>query len=207
MNKHTHPGKFFAFEGIDGCGGETQTNKLVAHLKERSLPVEKLSYPDYAGPIGKLIHEYLHAKYDFSKDVQLLLYFADFLKDKQKIEQWLNEGKMLVADRYVPSTLAYQCGNDVPLQTGLEMTRLFKLPVPDKIIYLDITPETSILRKTKEKQGNLDRHESDRQFLSDLVHSYKRLRKENIFAPWEVVEGEQSIEEVASDIWQIISPP
>ena len=205
MQKNSYPGKFIVFEGIDGCGGETQSKKLVQYLKKRGKPAQLLSYPDYKGPVGKLIREYLYKRYNFSKEVQLLLYFADFLKDKDKIQKWLQEGKTIVSDRYFSSTLAYQCLNGFPVENALQVSKLFELPVPDVIMYLDITPETSIKRKIKEKNGKLDRHEADKKFLTDLVKFYKQLVKKQVFSRWIVIDGEQSIEKVAKDIQTLLT--
>lgn len=197
-------GKFIVFEGIDGCGGETQSKKLVQYLKKRGQPAQLLSYPDYKGPIGKLIREYLYKRYNFSKEVQLLLYFADFLKDKEKIQKWLQEGKTIVSDRYFSSTIAYQCLNGFPVGNALQVSKLFDLPVPNVIMYLDITPETSMRRKIKEKKGKLDRHEVDKKFLSGLVKFYRRLIKKQTFARWVVINGEQPIEKVSADVHEIV---
>lgn len=205
LNSHKSGGGFIVFEGIDGCGGETQSKKLAQYLRKKGKVAPLLSYPDYKGPIGKLIHSYLYRRHNFSKEVQLLLYFADFLKDKDKIQKWLQEGKTIVSDRYFSSTIAYQCLNGFTVEKALQMSKLFALPVPDVIIYLDITSETSIKRKIKEKKGNLDRHEADKKFLSDLAKFYKQLIRKQVFAKWMVVNGEQSVEKVAKDIQQILT--
>ncbi|HZX49917.1 MAG TPA: dTMP kinase [Candidatus Paceibacterota bacterium] len=199
-------GKFFVLEGIDGSGGETQRKRLADRFRENSIPAEVLKYPDYSGPIGNLIHEYLYNKYDFSKEVQVLLYTADFLKDKQKIEQWKEEGKVIIADRYFLSTLAFQCLHDVPIENALEIAKLLKLPVPDLILLLDTPVKTSMERKNKEKSGNLDRHESNEAFLGEVADLYRHLAENNVFAPWKVIDGEQPIEQVTDSIWQAISP-
>lgn len=193
------------FEGIDGCGGETQSKKLVQYLRKKGKAAQLLAYPDYKGPIGKLIHAYLYKRHDFSKEVQLLLYFADFLKDKDKIQKWLQEGKTIVSDRYFSSTVAYQCFNGFPVEKALQVSKLFNLPVPDVIFYLDITVETSIERKMKEKRGKLDRHEADKKFLSDLTKFYKQLIKKQAFSRWIAIDGEQPPDKVAKDIQTLLT--
>ena len=186
---------FIVIEGIDGAGGETQSKQLTKELENTKL----LSYPDYTGPIGKLIDAYLHKQHEFSKEIQLLLYFADFLKDKEKINKWLKEGKTIIADRYFTTTIAYQCFQGVSLDTALATSKLFDLPIPDLVFYLDITPETSMKRKHKEKD-ELDRFEEDKQFLENLTHSYKQLAKEQILTKWVIINGEQPLEKVTQDI-------
>ena len=168
-------GKFIVIEGIDGCGKGTQVKKIVSHLRSRGTKVKTLSYPDRKGPIGALIDQYLYRQHDFSKEVQFLLYFSDFLKDKEKISKWLEEGNTIISDRYFSSTLAYQCLGGLPLDKGVEMWGLFDLPQPDVIVYLGISAETSRERKFGQKKGKLDRHEADSQFQNDLAKFYKHL--------------------------------
>lgn len=203
MRKDPGSGKFIVFEGIDGAGSETQTRLLFNYLKKEKKSVEKLFYPDYKGPIGKLIHQYLHKKYDFSVETQFLLYTTDFLKDKEKIRKWKKERKIIISDRYFTSTLAYQCLKGFPLKSALEIANLFKFPKPDLVIYLKVSPEISIQRKLKEKK-NLDRHEADKEFLSELDNFYEKLIKNQIFGKWIVIDGEKSIEEVFKEIKKFI---
>jgi dTMP kinase len=195
MEKNIYSGKFIVIEGIDGAGGETQSKLLIDFFRKQKKSVEKLSYPDYKGPIGKLIHQFLHKKYNFTPEVQFLLYFTDFIKDKEKIKKWQRKGKIIIADRYFTSTLAYQCQKGFPLNTALKIAKLFKLPKPDLIIYLKISPQTSIQRKFKEKK-NLDRHEANKRFLAKLIRSYEKLIKKQIFGRWIIINGEQSKKEV-----------
>lgn len=193
MFQNLTKGKFIVIEGIDGAGGETQTKRLLRYLKKQKVLVASLSYPDYKGPIGELIKKYLHEKYNFAKDVQFLLYFADFLKDKEKIERLLAEGKTIVSDRYFSSTIAYQCLNGFPVERALEVARLFDLPVPDLIIYVDISSETSMKRKAKEKRGKLDRNERNKKFLTEIRAFYKELVARQVFARWSEISGEEQL--------------
>jgi len=101
-------GKFIVIEGIDGCGGETQTRLLSDFLNKNNKPAEQITFPQYDKPIGKLIHEFLYNHYDFNPEVQTLLYFSEFVQSKENIKRSLKEGKILISDRYFTSTLAYQ---------------------------------------------------------------------------------------------------
>ena len=197
-------GKFVVIEGIDGCGGETQSRNLLKYLREKKTPVKFLSYPDYKGPIGQIINKYLYKKYNFSKEVQFLLYFSDFLKDKDKISKWLNDGATVVADRYFSSTIAYQCLNGVSLDVALKASSLFDLPRPDLIIFLNISPETSMARKKKEKGNKLDRNESNKKFLTELAEFYKQLAQRQVLAKWAIIDGERAIDEVFTEIIKIV---
>jgi len=197
-------GFFVVIEGIDGAGGETQSKLLKQFLEKKGKKVELVKYPDYEGPIGKLIHDFLHKKFDISSEVQFCLYASDMVKDKEKIKKALKEGKIVIADRYLTSTLAYQTLKGFPLDKGLEFAKLFELLTPDLVIFIEISPETSIKRKFKEK-NNLDRHEANKDFLRKVNESYHNLIENKIFAKeWIVIDGEKPIEEVAKKIQKIV---
>ncbi len=203
MKKRGYLGKFIIFEGLDGAGTESLSKALLDYFKKQRKPVQRIHYPDYKEPIGRVIHQYLHKKYNFPVEIQFLLYFADFVKDVEKINQWLKEGKVVIADRYFTSTLAYQGLRGFPQKEALDLARFFKLPRPDLIIYLKVSPATSIKRKFKEKRS-LDRNETNRRFLIRLAKFYKKLIKKQVFGKWVVADGEKSVKEVFEEVKKII---
>lgn len=199
MKKTDYLGKFIVIEGIDGAGGGTQTKLLLNFLEKEKITVTKLTYPDYSGPIGKLIHQFLHKKYEFLPATQFLLYFLDFLKDKEKIKKWQKQGRIIIADRYFTSTLAYQYQKGISLKNALKIAQIFELPKPELVIYLKISPQVAIKRKFKEK-NSLDRHEVDKKFLEKVAKFYEKLIKSQIFGRWITIDGERPIKEVFSQI-------
>lgn len=192
-------GRLTVIEGIDGAGGETQSKLLLNFLKGKGLPVVRLTYPDYSGPIGRLIHEYLHRKFEFSTELQFLLYAADYLKDQDNIKKFLNDGKTVICDRYFTSALAYQGLGGFPIEKALKFAELFEIRKPDIIIFLRVSPETSMKRKHGEKKS-LDRNESDRAFLGRVAKFYETLIGGQAFGEWVAVDGEKSIEEVSREV-------
>ena len=110
----------------------------------------------------------------------------------------------MICDRYFSSTLAYQGLRGFSIKKALELARRFKLPKPDLIIYLKVSPEVSMSRKYKEKK-DLDRNEADKKFLKKIWDSYEKLIKGKIFSKWVVIDGEKSIEEVFSQIKKIVN--
>jgi dTMP kinase len=197
-------GKLIVFEGIDGAGGEEQSKKLLEYLKEKGIPTEKLSYPDYDEPVGNLIHEFLHKKYDFSEEVLFLLHAADRIKDKEKINRFLNEGRIVICDRYYTSIFGYQCSHGIPLENALKIAEMFEVPKPDIVMYLKISPETSLKRKYGEKGGNLDRNEADKEKQQRLSDYYDKLVREQVWSSWYVIDGELSIEEVFGQVRKVL---
>jgi dTMP kinase len=199
-------GKFIVIEGIDGCGGETQTNFLSDFLSQKGYNVKLKSYPEYEGPIGQVIHNFLHKKYDFPINTETLMYFADFTKDAEEMHKYLENG-IIIADRYFTSTIVYQCLKGFPLDKMLALSEMFNLPKPDLCIYVKISAETSFNRKSKEKGGdfNLDRHEENKKFLKIVAEGYEKIAQDNIFCDWAVIDGEKPIEEVSKEILEVIN--
>ena len=198
-------GKMLVVEGLDGAGGETQTKLIKEFLESHGKNVLFVTYPDYSGPIGRIIHGFLHKEFNFPADVQFALYAADMVKDKQKILTALKDNRIVVANRYVTTTLAYQSVNGFPIAKGLQFAKNFDLPKPDMVIYLDIDPETSMKRKIEEK-NNLDKFESDKNFLEKVRNQYLKLAKEKVFAKdWKVLDGKKDIDLVAKKIQNIVA--
>lgn len=163
-----------------------------------------LRYPDYNTPIGVMIHDFLHEKRVFSKEVLFLLYALDQLKDKGKINETLKNGKVVLADRYFTSNLAFQCNDELSLDKALKFAENFKIVRPDLVIFLKVSPETGIKRKIKEK-GMGDVYERDVEFQRKVGKMYEKLIEEKVFAKeWIVVDGERSIDEVAKEIEKIV---
>ena len=192
-------GKLIVIEVIDGAGGQTQSNLLFDFLKSKKIPVEKLSYPDYGSPTGKFIDQYLHSEHELSVDVLFLLHTTDRVKDKEKINLFLREGKTVITDRWFTSTLAYQTAQGFDMKKAVDVGNILDIPKPDLVIYIKISPEISMKRKFGEK-GYLDRMEKDGKFLGKVVKQYDYLAKNNVFGKWIVIDGEKTKEQVFAEI-------
>jgi dTMP kinase len=202
-DQKTNFGKLIILDGIDGCGGETQTKILSESLEKEGKKVKTFSFPDYNSSIGKFLDSYLHSKDNLSPEIQALFHYAGFLNSKKDIEQALNEGYIIICDRYVTTTITYQGIQGVEYDRIEQLIKAFPIPKPDIAIYLSISAETSAKRKLAEK-GNLDRFESDLAFLQKVAEKYTDCAKKNIYCKQEIVDAEQSINEVASQIKEII---
>lgn len=196
-------GKLVVFEGIDGSGTETQSKELLKHLEEEGVPCVRIFYPDYEGAFGKMIHDFLHKNNDLSTELQFVIYAGDMVKDKERIDNWLNEGKIVVADRYYNSTIAYQGVRGFSRDKAVTFARDFKIPVPDIVIYLKISSGESRKRKMSE-HGKLDRNEEDNAFLDKVNDSYQKLAGDNIFGKWFIIDGEKSRKEIFSGVLKIL---
>jgi len=185
------PGCLIAFEGLDQSGKETQAKRLLARFTSAGRLAEMVAFPDYRTPIGKEIERALAGERDYRADVMQLLYVANRYEWKPAIERHMAGGGIVIADRYLASSVAYGEAH------GLDPAWLFDiqrfLPQPDLTLMLDIAPGTAAQRK----QANRDRYERDLDMLGRVRESYQRQAR----GPgWVRVRGEQPPDAVAQDV-------
>jgi dTMP kinase len=102
--------KFIAFEGPDGSGKSTQFRRLLALCKDRDVPACEVREPG-GTTIGERVREILldHAHHDMTLRCEMLLYMASRSQlVEQRIRPALTRGELVLADRFVSSTFAYQ---------------------------------------------------------------------------------------------------
>ncbi len=193
-------GKLIVFEGIDGSGTETQSKLLRKELGSSSVRIE---YPDYRGVFGKLIRLFLDNKQELSPEMQFHLYAGDMVKDKEKINGWLNQGKTVICDRYFLSTIVYQGIRGFRLEKALKFAEDFGIPKPDIVFFLKISPKESARRKMDE-HGKLDRNEADPAFLGSVNASYERIARDNVFGQWFIIDGEKPKVDIAKEVLNVL---
>lgn len=182
-------------EGIDGSGEGTHADLLAKKLREEGYEFSPISFPDYSTPLGKEIKEFLRGKRDFGPEVRQLLYAANRWERKGDIERWLREGKVVIANRYIPSGLAYGLANGLDLEWMIGLER--GLPPADLVFVVDVSVEIHFQRT-----AGKDVYEVDRDFLERVREAYLKLAKR---FEWNVVNGEKPINEVADEIWKLVS--
>lgn len=137
-----YPGFLITFEGIEGAGKTTQITLLAESLKNEGWEVVHTFEPG-ATPIGRMIREFVFS-HPLPGETETLLFVADrVLHWKKVIAPALEEGKIVLCDRFSDSTYAYQgFGTGVPLKFIRELhKRACHLPEPDLTILLDIPVE------------------------------------------------------------------
>jgi dTMP kinase len=180
-----------AFEGLDQSGKETQARLLAARLARDGRRVTTVSFPDYATPIGTELYKALHGERMYGPDVIQMLMIANRYEWKPAIVTAIEEGRVVVADRYLASSVAYGEAQ------GLDPDWLFEaqkyLPPPAITVMIDIAPATAVARK----QTNRDRFEQDLAMLERVRVSYRRQSQR---PGWAAIDGERPIDVVAADV-------
>jgi len=206
-------GKFIVFDGGEGCGKSTQARLLREHLESQQFPVLAVHDPG-ATRIGEMIREILlnPQNTDMCMRCEMLLYMASRAQMMvEKILPALAAGSVVVSDRFVSSTLAYQLGGDG--LTAEEIRKVGEIAIkgrwPDLTIILDLPVAASMARLRPKftlfpddpkagmdldriEQRSLDYHEVVRQnYLKQATADSQRHR---------VIRSDRNADEVFQDV-------
>ena len=178
-------GKFVTFEGCEGSGKSTQLRLLAAYLEKCNIPYIMTREPG-GSPIAERIREIiLDGKNTAMTDgCEALLYAAARLQHlHEKVIPALDCGKLVICDRYVDSSLAYQgCARGLGEEyiAGINAEAMKDCP-PDLTVFLDIPPDKAFERKhgadendRMEKQG-IDFHLRVYAGYRRLLEKYPRI--------------------------------
>lgn len=184
-----------AFEGLDQSGKETQVRRLASQFEAAGQEVATLTFPCYQTEIAQEIARALRGERQYPADVLQLLYIANRYEYRAQIASWLGEGRPVLCDRYLASSVAY--GEAF----GLDADWLFDvqrhLPQPDLTILLDIRPSTAVSRKARGR----DLFERDLSLLERVRDSYLRQARR---PGWWMIDGEQSPDVVEAEVVRLI---
>jgi dTMP kinase len=219
-------GIFIAFEGIDGSGKQTQVRLLEHELVSRGYPVYRTGFPQYESWFGKLVGHFLNGDYgsldQLDPHVTALLYAGDRFEAKQTLTDALNQGKIVLADRYVGSNLAHQTVR-APAGDRAEFIRwiehleynIYGLPKEDLVLYLRVPPHEAqnLVNKksarvyTESKQDILEASLSHLQDAADMYDSLSR------GSPWATIQCYDALrrsirlpEEISADVLTAVEP-
>jgi dTMP kinase len=152
-------GAFIVIEGLDGCGKTTQTKLLVEKLQENHDAI--YTAEPSQGSIGVFIRtSILYREKRLPSAVEALLFAADRVDHVQnEVLPAMRQGKLVVSDRYLYSSLAYQGA------TGLSVDWIQRINEhalrPDLAIFIDVDPET-VMRRLKPEKSVMEKLETQR---------------------------------------------
>ena len=196
MIKTMHKSLFVTMEGIDGAGTTTHSKLLAGFLALKGLKVYLTQEPS-SSEIGKLLRKFLNDK-RIPASTDALLFAADrVLHYKEEIKKKCEEGYIVISDRYVESSIAYQSSqSDEITIEWVEKLNIFA-GEPDLTILLDIEPKISLSRK---KQEFLEKFEDTT--LLDKVRQVYITRAEKL--GHSIVNTNNIIELVQTEIQNIV---
>ena len=139
--------RFITFEGIDGSGKSTISKLVYKKLKNYGYDVI-LTFEPTDSWIGKIVQKNIKIKSDPIETS--FIFIADRINHCKKIKKWLDQGKIVLCDRYAESTYAYQAAQmqdliDKPIKWLKELSR-DSIIKPDRIFLFVIKPKDALAR-------------------------------------------------------------
>ena len=144
-------GVFICIEGLDGSGKTTHAHRIVRNLQKNGIDAVYTTEPS-TGDLGKFIRSsaVLEGKKRIPRVVEALLFALDRVEHLEKdVKPALEVGKIVISDRCVYSSLAYQGAAGLDL-TWIEEINRMALPA-DLAIYIDVPPEVVVKRIRRKK--------------------------------------------------------
>jgi dTMP kinase len=208
MSTTSRRGLFITFEGPDGSGKSTQARMLAERLRGEGRPVLESVEPG-GTPIGQQIRRILldPTNQELTATAELLLMFA---ARAQNVEQWilpaLDQGQIVISDRFTDSSIAYQgTGRGLGTSIVLEIDRIACHGLkPDLTICIDIDTETGLKRalargssETRLEEQAIEFHHKVREAYLELArHDPQRFR---------LIDGLGTPEAIAAKVWEQVA--
>ena len=214
-------GKLIVVEGTDSSGKETLTKKIVETCKKKGIKVYNYSFPRYDTPTGKIVGgPYLGKSYicdgwfpEGAPNVDALVASAYYAADRRynikEIMEHLNNGDIVLLDRYVESNMAHQGGK---LDSKEERQKMYEkldelefgimeLPRPDAVIFLYMPSSyAAILRQGRAEAA--DQLERDMEHLAKAEQAYLELTEKYGYIKIDCVKDDviRTIDDISDEV-------
>jgi dTMP kinase len=222
----TTRGLLIAIEGIDGSGKHTQAKLLEHSLQGLGYKVYSTGFPQYESWFGTMVGKFLNGDFGPLESVDphftALLYAGDRFEAKPRLESSLNDGKIVLVDRYIGSNLAHQVALAKP-EKRAEFLRwiehleysIYGLPRENMILYLRVPPNQAqkLVAQKSERKYTAAKHdilEKDLRHLEDAAEMYDMMSRSR---PWATIQcydpgnnGLRLPEDIATECLQAVKP-
>ncbi len=184
-------------EGIDGCGKSTQSQLLMDEFEKNDEKTILLKEPTN-GKYGRKLWEMLSGKIEATTEEILELFVMDRKEHvDQKINPALNEGKIVLMDRYYYSTMAYQAA------AGIDVKRIRKdnefAPKPDIVLVFDLPADLAMKRVRGHSVADVFEKE---EHLEKVRKAYLHLEDDPLVR---IIDATRTPEEIFDEVWKLVS--
>ena len=184
-------------EGIDGCGKSTQSKLLLEKLEGEGEKVIILKEPTKR-PHGQKLWDVLHGKRKATNEEILELFVLDRIQHvEEKIQPALDDGTVILMDRYYYSSMAYQVAGGIDVEEIREK-HVFA-PKPDVVLIFDL-PVSIALERVK-GHSNADEFEKE-EHLEKVREAYLDLGNDPLVR---IVDATRTPEEIFGNVWKLVS--
>ena len=183
-------GVFIVLDGIDGSGKGTQTQLLVNRLRQEGHRVESADFPQYGSWSAAFVERYLRGEFGTAQEVDAkkasLFYALDRYAASFQIRKWLEEGDIVISNRYTSANKGHQLGKIQDPETMHSFLKwlneleydVLGIPVPNLTLFLHMDP--IIGQQLVDKKGlrayiqgeKRDIHEKDVEHLQNAERAY-----------------------------------
>jgi dTMP kinase len=195
---------FIVFEGIDGSGTTTQLKLLSERLESTGVPHFATSEPT-RGPVGRLIHGVLAGYETLDARSLALLFAADrnehLYHGEQSIDSQLKKNKLVICDRYLFSSLAYQ---SVDCEFDFISSINNRFPLPEYVFFIDTPLEISARRREdRDERQIFETHE----YQKKVMELYEKSFAAFSHTPMRLVRlnGSKEKHEILEEVWKFVS--
>ena len=184
-------------EGIDGCGKSTQSKLLLEKLEGEGEKVIILKEPTKR-PHGQKLWDVLHGKRKATNEEILELFVLDRIQHvEEKIQPALDDGTVILMDRYYYSSMAYQVAGGIDVEE-IRKKHVFA-PKPDVVLIFDL-PVSVALERVK---GHSDADEfEEEEHLEKVREAYLDLKNDPLVR---IVDATGTPEEIFGNVWRLVS--
>ena len=184
-------------EGIDGCGKSTQSKLLLEKLEGEGEKVIILKEPTKR-PHGQKLWDVLHGKRKATNEEILELFVLDRIQHvEEKIQPALDDGTVILMDRYYYSSMAYQVAGGIDVEEIREKHAF--APKPDIVLIFDL-PVSIALERVK---GHSDADEFEKEeHLEKVREAYLDLENDPLVR---IVDATGTPEEIFGNVWKLVS--
>jgi dTMP kinase len=203
-------GKFITFEGIDGSGKSTQLRMLASELRFSGLNVLPTMEPG-GTPLGRRLRAaFLETEENVAPLAELLLFAADRAQHVNfLVKPALEEGKIVISDRYADATVAYQgAGRGFSANTISQIIEFATGGLkPDLTLFFDLPIEQALLRtdsrnETGERKNRMDKENAG--FYERVRGAYLKIAEDEPHR-FRVVDASGSTDEIKTMVLKIVS--
>jgi dTMP kinase len=219
-------GKLVVIDGGDGSGKGTQAKLLIEYLQQQSIQTKLVDFPQYYDSFyGKTVAKFLRGEFgdinQVSPYLASLTYALDRASVKDEMNDFMNSGGFIIANRYATSNMAHQGAkftNEKEREEFLAWEyeleyEVNKIPKENLVIYLYVPWQISQeLVKKKDDRPYLqgakeDIHEKDQNHKIDTENMYKELAKR--YPHWVMIDctnngAMRTIEEIHGEIVKVL---
>jgi dTMP kinase len=210
-------GKFIVFDGNEGCGKSTQAGIVRQKLHEQGLSVLLVRDPGTTR-IGEQIRQVLlnPENTDMGMRCEMLLYMAARAQMiKEVIQPALDQGQVVLSDRFISSTLAYQLGGDGLSAADIravgdiavnrrwpDLTLIFDLPV--EVSSQRVRPKFTLFPDDPDAGAEKDRIELRSMAYHEQVRQNYLKQAKDHHRKYRVIDANRPTELVAADVWSAV---